>query len=163
MKKNIVFTGILFLIMACNHKNREVSQLQTKIDSLENRLNQAYVPGFGEFMSGIQVHHNKLWFAGINRNWPLADFEIHEIIETVGYIQKYQTRRKESREVDILLPVLDSVSAAVRTGNEIAFRKNFNVLTETCNTCHKQTDFGFNIVKIPDSPPFSNQVFKPAQ
>jgi hypothetical protein len=148
--------------MACNPESRKVGELQTKIDSLENRLNQAYVPGFGEFMSSIQVHHNKLWFAGINRNWQLADFEIHEIMETVGNIQKYQTARKESKEIDILLPVLDSVGASIRTGDEIAFRKNFNVLTETCNTCHKQNDFGFNVVKIPDSPPFTNQVFKPA-
>ena len=36
------------------------------------------MPGFEEFMSNIQAHHAKLWFAGQNHNWKLADFEIHE-------------------------------------------------------------------------------------
>ena len=39
-------------------------------------------------MSGIQVHHEKLWFAGTAKNWRLADFEIHEIMEAVDDIAK---------------------------------------------------------------------------
>ena len=49
----------------------------------------AYTPGLGEFMSGIQVHHEKLWFAGKAGNWQLADFETGEIRETIDDIQKY--------------------------------------------------------------------------
>ena len=34
------------------------------------------------------------------------------------------------------------------------------LLTNTCNSCHRATEFEFNVVKIPDTPPFSNQDFK---
>jgi len=51
----------------------------------------SYKPGFGEFMGGIQVHHEKLWFAGTNQNWKLAGFEIHEIKESMDDIRKYCT------------------------------------------------------------------------
>jgi len=46
-------------------------------------------------MSGVQAHHSKLWSAGQNQNWKLADFEIHEIMEAIDNIQKYQSERKE--------------------------------------------------------------------
>ncbi|MBO9531092.1 MAG: hypothetical protein J7514_15265, partial [Acinetobacter oleivorans] len=71
--------------------------MQNRIDSLQSQLEHSYKPGFGDFMGRIQVHHNKLWFAGQNQNWKLADFEIHEISEAVSDIQKYQAHRKESQ------------------------------------------------------------------
>jgi hypothetical protein len=40
--------------------------LQTKIDSLENKLSKAYKAGFGEFMGNVRIHHAKYWFAGEN-------------------------------------------------------------------------------------------------
>jgi hypothetical protein len=49
-------------------------------------------------MSSIQVHHNKLWFAGESQNWKLANFESHEIQEAIQDIEKYQTEREESQK-----------------------------------------------------------------
>ena len=64
LKRNVLFfvAGILFL-SSCARSGRGHA-LQAKIDSLQRRLDDAYRPGLGEFMSGIQVHHAKLWFAG---------------------------------------------------------------------------------------------------
>jgi hypothetical protein len=140
--------------------NSENKKLESRIDSLEKKLDDAYKPGFGEFMSSIQIHHNKLWFAGTNENWPLADFEIHEIMETVDAIKKYEPEREESKSVPMILPALDSVNAAIQNKNLQQFKNSFIVLTNTCNNCHKSVNFSFNEVKIPDNPPFSNQVFK---
>ena len=130
------------------------------MDSLQRQLNNAYKPGFGEFMSTIQVHHAKLWFAGVNENWALADFEIHEIMEAVNAVKKYQPERDESKSVPMIEPALDSVSAAIQKKNLLQFKNSFVLLTNTCNNCHKAVNFSFNEVKIPDSPPFSNQVFE---
>ena len=71
-------------ILSCNHQNEKTQLLQSRIDSLQQQVDDAYKPGFGEFMSGIQAHHSKLWFAGQNQNWKLADFEVHEIMEAVN-------------------------------------------------------------------------------
>jgi len=148
------------MLSACNQQNGDLSKLQAQIDSLQNKLNNTYKPGFGEFMSSIQVHHNKLWFAGQNQNWKLADFEIHEIQEAIEDIEMFQTEREESQKIGMIKPALDSVTAAIEQKNNTLFKSSYVLLTNTCNNCHQATNFEFNQVKIPDTPPFSNQVFK---
>ena len=70
---------LLFLIalsiLGCQQSESK-SALQKELDSLQIVLKNSYKPGLGEFMSQIQVHHAKLWFAGKNENWELANFEI---------------------------------------------------------------------------------------
>jgi hypothetical protein len=149
---------LLFICYSCN--NPENKKLTSRIDSLEKKINEGYKPGFGEFMSGIQIHHAKLWFAGTNENWELADFEMHEIGETIDAIEKYEPEREESRSIPMIKPALDSVSAAIKNKDLTLFKNSFVLLTNTCNNCHKAVNFSFNEVKIPDNPPFSNQVFE---
>jgi len=153
----ILFTVGLF---SCNRPTDNTKVLQNHIDSLESKLTDTYIPGFGEFMSNIQVHHAKLWFAGQNENWKLADFEIHEIKETLEAIQKYQTERTESQKIGMLNPALDSINNSIQQKSVSLFKSSFTLLTNTCNNCHRATDFEFNVVKIPETQPFSNQDFK---
>ncbi len=149
------------LIGACTQTDKTL-QLQSKIDELERKVDAAYKPGFGEFMSEIQVHHEKLWFAGKNENWRLADFEIHEIMESLQGIQLYAAEREESKKVVILNPAIDSLNHAIEQKDTAQFNRSFILLTNTCNNCHTAVDYDFNMVKIPETPPFSNQVFKPS-
>jgi hypothetical protein len=133
--------------------------LQSRIDSLNNKINSAYTPGLGEFMTSIQLHHAKLWFAGKNENWELADFEIGEIQESLDDIQKYNRDRPEITELPIIKIPLDSLKNAIAQKNIDAFKKNFILLTNSCNTCHQATKHAFNVIKIPDTPPVTNQSF----
>lgn len=146
--------------LACDQSHSDNAALEKRIDSLEQKLAGSYRPGLGEFMSDIQVHHAKLWFAGTNENWRLADFEIHEIMEAVDDIKQYETDRPEVKEIPMLTGALDSVNAAIGQKDPAAFHRSFVLLTNTCNKCHQAVNYDFNQVKIPDSPPFSNQVFK---
>lgn len=153
--------AILFPVLyACNNAVNNTDALQNRIDSLEKKLNNSYKPGFGEFMSGIQAHHNKLWFAGQNQNWELADFEVHELMESFDAIRQYQTERKETEKIAMIYPALDSVNAAIQQKNTVQFISSYSLLTNTCNNCHHATNFGFNVVKAPDVQPFSNQDFR---
>jgi hypothetical protein len=147
-------------ITACNQHADNTAVLQKRVDSLEKTLASTYKPGFGEFMSSIQVHHAKLWFAGKNQNWELADFEMHEIGETIDAIKQYQSEREESKKVDMLKPSLDAVKDAIEKKDPGLFNSSYLLLTNSCNNCHKAVNFGFNVVKVPDTPPFSNQSFK---
>lgn len=158
--RQIFFFILTFGLFACNQQTENTKVLQNRIDSLESKLAQTYKPGFGEFMSGIQAHHSKLWFAGQNENWKLADFEVHEIMEAIEDIQKYQTERKESQMAGMIVPALDSVNAAIQQKNPDQFKSSYTLLTNSCNNCHRAANFEFNLVKIPDSQPFSNQDFK---
>ena len=158
--KKLFLLLLLSGILACNQKKENGSISEKRIDSLEKKLSETYKPGFGEFMSGIQSHHAKLWFAGINQNWKLADFEIHEIMENISAIQKYQTERPESEKIGMINPALDSVNLAIKNKDLVLFKSNYSILTNTCNNCHRATNFEFNVVKIPDLQTFSNQDFK---
>jgi hypothetical protein len=57
-------------------------------------------------------------------------------------------------------PAIDSVNHAIEQKDAIRFKSSFIFLTNTCNKCHLATDFEFNVVKIPETSPFSNQDFK---
>jgi hypothetical protein len=85
---------------------------------------------------------------------------MHEIGEALEDIKAYQSEREESKKVDILNPTLDALNDAIQKKDPTLFNSSYLLLTNTCNNCHKAVDFGFNIVKVPDSPPFSNQAFK---
>lgn len=160
MKIYFVLPAVVCLMISCKQPDESTAVLQSRIDSLEKKLANTYKPGFGEFMSSIQVHHAKLWFAGKDQNWQLADFEMHEIGEAIDAIQQYQTEREESKKVGMLKPSLDAVKDAIDKKDPVLFNSSYLLLTSSCNNCHKAVDFGFNVVKVPDTPPFSNQAFK---
>jgi len=147
------------MLTACNNQANDTA-LQAQVDSLNKQLAQTYKPGLGEFMMGIQVHHAKIWFAGKNQNWGLADFEVGEIKETLEDVKKYCTDRPEIKSLPILYPALDSVSNAIKAKNLKLFETSFVFLTNSCNSCHQSTHHKFNVIKIPETPPFTNQEFK---
>ena len=106
------------------------------------------------------MHHAKLWFAGQNTNWKLADFEVHEIEEALEDIQKFNNDRMEAKSISMINPAMDNVSNASEQKNIHSFTSSFNLLTNTCNNCHKATEHEFNVVIIPSSLPVVNQSFK---
>lgn len=134
--------------------------LQQQVDSLKQITTHAYKPGLGEFMLSIQIHHAKLWFAVQEKNWPLAEFETGEISETLETIKEYCNDRPEVKSISMIDPALDSLSEAIKNKDIIRFKSSFILLTNTCNNCHNATHHEFNVIKIPDSPPFSNQDFR---
>lgn len=161
--KVILFIILLFMFIACNQQNDQVKKLEAKMDSLQKKLDVTYKPGFGEFMSGIQIHHAKLWFAGQNQNWPLADFEVHEILESLDDIKTFCTDRPETKSLGMIDFAIDSVNKSVQQKNLQSFKSSFVLLTNTCNNCHRATEHGFNVVTIPANLPVVNQDFRQAQ
>ena len=151
------------MIFSCTSQNDKMQKMQATIDSLQKELAETYKPGFGEFMSGIQTHHAKLWFAGQNQNWLLADFEVHEIQEALDDVQKYCSDRPEVKQMGMMNPAIDNVNKAVQQKNLQLFKSSFMLLTNTCNKCHMATEHGFNVVTMPTNLPVVNQDFKPAK
>jgi hypothetical protein len=72
---------------------------------------------------------------------------------------QYSSDRPESKLVPILNTPLDSLNASIAKKDAAGFNKNFILLTNTCNNCHTAVHYDFNRVKIPTTPPFSNQEF----
>ena len=161
--KRSVYGVLVCMLLSCNSGGSDKAALQLQIDSLQKKLDKSYKPGLGEFMSGIQVHHAKLWFAGGSGNWELADFEIKEIQEAIEDIQTYCADRPEVASVPMINPALDSVNVSIRNRDITGFKNSFILLTNSCNSCHKATRHAFNVIQVPATPPFTNQSFQKPQ
>jgi hypothetical protein len=157
--KNTVLLFLFLILLSCNDQSGKIKVLEKKIDKLEKELSETYKPGFGELMTGVQAHHSKLWFAGEHKNWELAGFEVKELNEILDDINKYQKDREETKLMEMVNPALDSVKVAIAKKDQDLFRKTYFELTKSCNDCHKLTNFQYNIVKVPDVSPFTNQDF----
>jgi len=123
-------------------------------------LLQKYAPGLGEIMGGIQTHHAKLWYVGINDNWKLAQYESDELKERFVQATQVETERTEVKMVPMMYPANDSINDAIGRKNLDQFKSGFKLLTASCNSCHRANNFEFNIITIPTAPPVSNQDFK---
>jgi Skp family chaperone for outer membrane proteins len=158
--KQLYYIILVISLFSCTVKSKKEQQLEKRVKQLEMQVSESYKPGFGEMMSSIQAHHNKLWFAGKNTNWQLAAFEVKELHEIIDDIKKFQKDRSETKKMDMINPSLQKVKEAINQKHTTDFNKFFQQLTNDCNQCHQQTNFGYNKVKIPETSPFSNQEFK---
>jgi hypothetical protein len=139
----------------------EINYLNAKNDSLEKEI-QNVKPGLGDLMLMIQVHHNKLYFAGKNNNWPLAQFEHDEIMEILKQAEDIEKERSEVKLFHIMIyPQLDTIQQSIRLRDPERFSAAFTGLTNACNNCHSNTKYGFNRITEPEHAPYSNQEFQP--
>ena len=155
----ILSSLFLFSCKPTNNDQATIQELQTQIDSLKNGLLNTYKPNLGEFMLNIQIHHSKLWFAGQNKNWKLAQFELDAINEVIKNIQQYCKNRPDVNSIEMIKPSISNLKHAIIVKNSSYFSKSFQILTETCNNCHRSTKQEFNEITIPNGKPFSNQKF----
>src|SRR5260370_42286454 len=123
--KVLLILFALFMLSACGQQNANTQNLQSRVDSLQLKLNDTYKPGLGEFMLGIQLHHAKLWFAGQNKNWELADFEVHEIGESLDDIKKYCMDRPEIKSIGMIDPAINNINEAIKQRDLQLFKKGF--------------------------------------
>ncbi len=61
--------------------------------------------------------------------------------------------------MEMVDPALGKVKEAIAKKDQDLFKKTYFELTKSCNDCHKLTNFQYNIVKVPDVSPFTNQDF----
>jgi hypothetical protein len=161
MKKIIIGAGvisILFYAACSDNTNSQVQALEGRVAELEKN---AYVPGFGEFMNTIQLHHAKLWFAGNAQNWELAQYEADEMKETFDDLEDYVTGRREVQQIPMIRPALDSISHSIAAKDQKRFQSAYILLTNTCNNCHQATGHAYNHITIPVGSPVTDQQLKP--
>ena len=116
-------------------------------------------------MNVILIEHNKLWFAGQARNWPLAAYELGEIKEVMSDVQDHIPTFKNLPLADMLDAVITKEIAALEKAIDAKDFKTFAVgydqLTAACNACHQGTENGFIVINRPTRPAFTNQDYTP--
>lgn len=157
---SIGITLSIMTIYSCQKSGKASNKaLTNKVQKLQKQL-EGLKPGFGDVMLGVQTHHAKLWFAGTNQNWELADFELHEIEENIEKIKNLYPDDNRTKDLSSLDPALDSLGLAIQAKKVEKFKKSFSFLTNSCNDCHQKNGVAFNVITIPDRPPVPNQKFK---
>ncbi len=170
LKYLLILPIVVYFLEGCNDNRTMVKTLQSEInylnkrnDSLEKEI-QRVKPGLGDLMLAVQIHHNKLWFAGREDNWPLAQFEHDEIMEVLKQAEEIEKDRPEVKLLkSMIYPQMDTMQLAITQKNEEHFSVAFTNLTTACNNCHSNTKFNFNKIVIPEHPPYSNQEYAPVK
>lgn len=150
----------LFTLNACSEKNPPDAQFETRLKALE-----AGAPGVGTIMSGVQLHFAKLYFAGKAQNWPLAEFELHEVEENLDRAAALRPEEYGTNLVGLNDAFKQTQLAALKTAAQNkdwnAFQSAYTEAIWTCNGCHEETNRPFIIITVPTIPPVPNQQWEP--
>ena len=125
----------------------------------------AYRPGLGDLMTGtVQPRHTKLAFAGREKNWAYAAYELHEMDEafdriTVVWPIWQRLRIVELVETIIRQPMLD-LGQAIKEKNDSKYAVAYGQLTDACNACHQAAKRGYVVIQQPKDNMFPDQDFR---
>jgi uncharacterized protein YukE len=118
-------------------------------------------PGLGEYMTTIQLHAGKLWFAAKATNWPLAEYELDELKETMKAAKALNAEKNGVKISNVLDSVLQTqvaqLAASIKRKSSAEFQSSYDETLSACNGCHTEAGYKFIQIVRPNSPPVTNQ------
>jgi hypothetical protein len=182
MKTRAFLSGVLFLfgiliavlffrVLTLEGELREsgpangdgIAAVQASLKRVEAELAtvKELTPGLGEYMTTIQLHAGKLWFAAKAANWDLAVYELHELEETMEAVKKLNAEKngvKISGVMDAVLRTqIAQLDATIKRKNSGEFQKAYDETLSACNGCHNESGHKFIQIIRPMVPPVTNQ------
>ena len=127
-----------------------------------------YRPSLADLMSAtVQPRHVKLAFAGREKNWVFAAYELKQLSDafdrlSVQWPQWRQQRIVELVETIVRDPLFD-MDIAIKEKNEARFTEAYNHLTESCNACHQAALQTPILIQDPKESMFPDQDFRPKE
>ena len=126
----------------------------------------AYRPGLGVLMTTtVQPRHTKLGFAGREKNWDYAAYELHELEEAFDRlsIQWPQWQRQQIVELveTIIRDPMFDLAQAITATDAAQYATAYGKLTDACNACHQTTKRGFVVIQEPKESMYPDQNFRP--
>jgi hypothetical protein len=126
---------------------------------------EVYSPRLADLMIEAQLRYFKLWYAGRDNNWALADFEVEQIRESFDNASRiFPTIPLASKHM-IIQPA-NELDSAIEAKDSTKFARAFDKLTAACNGCHEAASLGFIVVREPrtspvETLPFTDEIFSP--
>jgi heme exporter protein D len=165
---------ILFLFVRIVRLENEAQEIRDRNDrevaSLQNSLKRAQAdlastkelaPGLGEYMTTIQLHAGKLWFAAKVSNWELAQYELDELKETMEAAMALNAEKNGVKISSVLDSVLQTQVAeldqSIKSKSSTEFQKSYDEALSACNGCHTEAGYKFIHIVRPTAPPVTNQ------
>ena len=107
-------------------------------------------PGLGEYMTTIQLHAGKLWFAAKAANWQLAQYELDELKETMEAAKGLNAEKNGVKISNVLDSVLQTqiveLDKSIKSKKQTDFQKSYDETLSACNGCH--TEAGYKFIHI---------------
>ena len=123
-------------------------------------------PGLGEYMTTIQLHAGKLWFAAKASNWELAQYELDELKETMEAAKGLNAEKNGVKISGVLDSVLQTqvaqLAETIKQKNQSEFQKSYDETLSACNGCHTEAGYKFIHIVRPTAPPVTNQRWEPS-
>lgn len=116
-----------------------------------------------ETMGYYQRFSHKLWLAGKNQNWKLADFYTHELEEVTEQLIDgnviHDDYNLSNLSEAMLLPKIEKIEQAIRQKDDVLFLENYELMIASCNLCHNSTKHNFIKITVPNDSTVWNQEF----
>ena len=109
-----------------------------------------YVPGLAIQMKDMAYWTHKLGLSIEAENDRLADFYHHELEEATEYLVETKAEYKGlpiAQLIDAMMaPVVEELEEALDNGDWPGVRRSYNMLIQSCNSCHAATGYGQIII-----------------
>jgi hypothetical protein len=117
-----------------------------------------FTPGVDDLMTIlIQTRHSKLYYAGSQKNWELAAFEMGELRAAFRRIAQMYPKYIDNSVGDalrlIMEPKLRHMDAAIAAADLKQFTTAYREITAGCNSCHNYMERPFLVIKVPEAAP----------
>ena len=125
-----------------------------------------YNPGTGDLMNMIvQPHHIKLWLAGKEANWALAEYEAKEVRSALANVAKARPVLRNQPVAELIKTFtggpFEAIDAAVQDHDAAKFAAAYASLNGGCNGCHTALNQPQVVIKVPEQPFYPDQDFRP--
>ena len=115
----------------------------------------------------VQPRHAKLWFAGKEGNWVLAEYEIKELRAAFANVVRARPRFRDKPVGEMIESFMSAslrtVDEAIKERNAGKFAEAYTVVNAGCNACHIALNFNFIVVRTPEQLSYPNQDFRTAR
>lgn len=153
----------------CAHAAPKESVDLTKI-AAELEIVKGKLTDQSHVMQDVAYHFTNLWFAGQQKNWPLANFYEAETKSHLHWAVRVIPKRKDlaGRDIDLVSILqaventeLKNLEKAIATRDSAAFEQTYRATLVACYTCHKSANKEFLRPQIPTRPEASIINFDP--
>ena len=136
MKWSISIIALL-LFWSCGNNQEQNAQgtwvkgtEQEKLETIENQFR-----GFDMAMVETGYRYQELYWAGQDENWEYADYQLEKIRKAIENGLERRPKRAKSAE-HFLTVALPEMGNALEKRDTTVFNKNFQMLTNSCISCH---------------------------
>lgn len=117
-----------------------------------------HLRGFDVAMVETGYRYGELYWAGEDRNWDYAAYQLEKIETAVA--NGLERRPKRAASAAMLAPAVERVRSAIARRDTPGFAQSFAQLTQTCNACHVAEQVAF--VQVAPPPQRQSPVRVPA-